>query len=582
MSNHAQFRNIRLLKVLARRGGLYLIIIGLLIGIGGGFGAIGFRALIGFFRSFFFEGLGNNILGVQRGWIFLLPLIPALGGLIVGLIVYFGAKEAKGHGVPEVMSAVVRNNGIIRPRLVIIKALASAICIGSGGSAGREGPIVQIGSALGSALGQVLKVGRNNLNILVGCGAAAGIAATFNAPIAGVLFAMEVILRDFSFRTITPIIVSAVSATVLCRAFLGNHPAFSVPEYALVSSWEMVFYLGLGIMAGVFAVFFTRLLYKTEDIFEKILVPEYIKPVIGGLGIGIIGMFLPQIFGVGYETIEKAAHAQLAIQILLALVFVKIFATSMTLGTGGSGGIFAPSLFIGAMLGGLFGTVVHFWFPQITATSGAYAIVGMGALVAGTTHAPLCSILILFEMTDDYRIILPIMLAAIISSLVAKLIEKESIYTMKLSRRGERLSLGTDVSVLEQIPVSQVMQKDYDFVRENTTAARIMDMVKESKHTDFPVVDKDDRFMGMLGLHEVHGLIDRHELDNIVVAGDLIKPSDVFVTIDQTLADALAQFARTDMDELPVLDNVHYKRLLGLIDRARLMRHYQAALVRIR
>ncbi len=278
----------------------------------------------------------------------------------MGPTVWFFAREAKGHGVPEVMEAVALRGGFIRKRVAVVKALASAMCIASGGSVGREGPIVQIGSAIGSVFGQVLRVSADRMRTLVGCGAAAGIAATFNAPIAGVMFAMEIILGEFGVATFSPIVVSSVMATVISRAHLGNFPAFVVPEYSLVSLYEIPLYILLGILAGFVGAGFTTCLYKAEDLFRAVPVPDYAKAAMGGLVIGAVGIFIPHVFGVGYDAIELAIRGNMAFVLLLSLIFLKIFATSVTIGSGGSGGVFAPSLFIGAMTGGAFGCIAHY------------------------------------------------------------------------------------------------------------------------------------------------------------------------------------------------------------------------------
>ena len=313
---------------------------------------------------------------------------PAIGGAFVGPLVYFLAREAKGHGVPEVMNAVAMEGGIIRKRVVVIKTLASAMCIGSGGSVGREGPIVQIGSAIGSSLGQILRVTDDEMRILVGCGAAAGIAATFNAPIAGAIFALEIVLADFALTTFTPIILSSVMATVVSRSFLGNAPAFQIPHYQLESPVELGFYVVLGLVAGCVAVAFTTILYKSEDKWDALRIPEYLKATIGGLMIGALGLYFPQLLGVGYEAIDTALQNRELWLMLLLLGPLKIIATSITIGSGGSGGIFAPSLFMGAMAGGAFGCGIHALFPGFTAQPGAYALVGMGAVVCRNHACP--------------------------------------------------------------------------------------------------------------------------------------------------------------------------------------------------
>jgi CIC family chloride channel protein len=333
----------------------YLIFLSFVVGVSTGLGAVAFRWLILSFSDLFF---GHGI-----AW--MIPLIPMAGGLLVGPIVFFYAAEAKGHGVPEVMAAVALKSGVIRPRVAVAKAVASAICIGSGGSAGREGPIVQIGAAVGSTIGQIFRLSGDRVKILVGCGAAAGISAVFNAPIAGVIFALEVILGDFTIKTFSPVILSSVLASVVSRAILHDTPAFIVPPYELVSAWEIPLYILLGGFAGIVAVIFTRTLYVTEDFFDhKIKIPGYLKPALGGLLLGFAGLLAinlnyagfhhlsaPAIFSDGYEAISSVLGGEGLWYTMLALVALKILATNLTLGSGNSGGIFAPSLFMGAMAG---------------------------------------------------------------------------------------------------------------------------------------------------------------------------------------------------------------------------------------
>ncbi len=437
--------------------GLILPILGIVVGLLGGFGAVAFRYLIGLFQGLIYSTSGDLTTAAHTLPWWRIVLGPAIGGLVVGPLVYFFAREAKGHGVPEVMDAVATKGGRIRKRVAFVKILASAICIGSGGSVGREGPIVQIGSALGSSVGQILRLTDNQVRVLVACGAAAGIAATFNAPIAGAIFALEIILGDFALPTFTPIILASVMATEVSRILIGNYPAFQVPPYDLLFPQELILYCILGIIAGVVAVSFTVTLYKVEDIWDAWKFPEYLKATIGGLVIGTIALGFPQIMGVGYDSITKALLSQETWTILLLLVPLKILATSITIGSGGSGGIFAPSLFMGAMLGGAFGAGAHYLFPYHTAQPGAYAIVGMGALVAGTTQAPIQAFLILFELTQNYKIIAPIMICCVISTFVARSVKKESIYTMKLLRRGVDIRAGRDVNVLKSMRVDDFM-----------------------------------------------------------------------------------------------------------------------------
>ena len=549
----------------------FILVLAVLIGLAGGLGAVGFRWLIDIFSDLFLVR-GTTLLGHP----YLLPVIPAIGGLLVGIIVLRWAPEARGHGVPEVMAAVATEGGRIRPRVVIIKSLASAICIGSGGSVGREGPIVQIGSAFGSSVGQLFGFSQEKLKVLVGCGAAAGISATFNAPLAGGVFALEVILGDFSVNTFSPIVLSSVIATALTHYMTGSEPAFLIPKYELVGGHELLGYGVLAVLAGCLAVGFTRCLYLLEDWFDRIPISDYAKPVVGGLAIGTIGILYPQVFGVGYDTITESLLGRLDLMLLAGLLLAKFLATNVTLGSGGSGGIFAPALFMGAMFGGVFGHLLQAIFPGSVGEPGAYALVGMGAVVAGTTHAPMASMLILFEMTDDYQIILPLMLATVVSTLTAKRIYKESIYTLKLSRRGLRLARGLDVSVLDSIRVREVMNVDHDFVKVQTPLGDIVALLQNGELTDFPVVDDAGDLQGIVSFQDIRSVMGESEVYPLLIAADAMNGESPSVGMNATLTQAMESFAEADVDAMPVVGQG--QKLVGVLTRSSLMDRYHQEL----
>ena len=557
-----------------------MAILATLVGLAGGFGAIGFRYLIGLIQAIAY-GPGENLIELAplTPW-YLRIWIPALGGLIVGPLVYFLAREAKGHGVPEVMEAVTLRSGIIRKRIVIVKSLASAISIGTGGSVGREGPIVQIGSAIGSSLGQVLRISEDRIRTLVGCGAAAGIAATFNAPVAGSMFALEIILGDFGLAIFSPIVISSVVATAVSRHFLGDFPAFLVPAYQLVSAWELPLYVILGFFCALVAVTFTTVLYRAEDFFEHLKFPGYLKACLGGLILGFMGLQFPHILGVGYAAIDMALMQKLAWWVLLLLIGFKILATSITIGSGGSGGIFAPSLFMGAMAGGFFGSAVHHLLPELTASPGAYSIVGMGAVVSGTTHGPLSAILILFEMTGDYKIILPLMIACIISSLASGQLLKESIYTLKLARRGVNIRAGKEVNVLKSIPVSNVMNPEVETIPENISLGGLAEKISKSKYKSFPVVDKEGRLTGIVTHYDYRDVVFDENLKDLVVVKEVATSNVVSVSIDDNLYDAMEKITSKDFSLLPVTSNRDPRQLLGVLTRRDIISAYNRAITK--
>jgi CIC family chloride channel protein len=571
---------------------LVLMVMALLVGLGAGLGAVIFRWLISQVNRLSFQGLASAFPFLGD---YVLIVAPVLGGLIVGPMIYFFAREAKGHGVPEVMEAVALRGGRIRPIVVVVKSLASSITIGTGGSVGREGPIVQIGSALGSTLGQILHMSDDRVRNLVACGAAGGIAATFNAPIAGVLFSLEVILGAFTTRYFAMVVVASVTAAVVGRVSFGNVPAFTVPAYQLVSPWELIPYALMGLLAALVAVAFTRILYLLEDLFDSWKVfPEYLKPAIGGLLLGVGGLLFFRtnvaqgwdvpgnpvaFFGVGYEAMDWALLGQGTVPLLLALAGIKILATSLTIGSGGSGGVFAPSLFIGAMFGGAFGHMVHGLFPSVTAAPGAYALVGMAAVFAGAARAPITSIIILFEMTDDYRIILPLMLATVISTILAEHLGKESIYTMKLARRGIRLDRGRDIDVMQGVLVGEAMTRDADCVSADLDLQELEPLFQETHHHGFPVLDDDGNLVGLVTLQDLMRASERGSLEGRKVR-DIASQSLVTVFPDEPMWVALKRLGTRDVGRLPVVDRQNPRRLLGLIRRSDIVRAYRVGINR--
>ncbi|MGE0825736.1 MAG: chloride channel protein [Candidatus Binatia bacterium] len=548
------------------RGHLFMVAIAIVCGLGGGFGAVALRALIEFVQDLFF-GRGEDVLRFieQTHWTWRV-LAPALGGLVVGPLVYFFAKEAKGHGVPEVMESIVVRGGVIRPRVVVVKALASAITIGSGGSVGREGPIVQIGSALGSTIGQLLGVSTRQIRTLVGCGAAAGIAAAFNAPIAGALFAVEILLGDFGVPQFSPIVIASVVATVVSRYFLGNFPAFEVPGYQLVSPFELIPYTFVGVVAGLVALAFISILYSCEAFFDRLRFPEYLKAAIGGLLVGGIGVWFPQVFGVGYTTINGALAGNVPVLLLGALLVAKMVATSITLASGGSGGVFAPSLFLGAMTGGFLGNIIHQWFPTFTATSGAYALVTMGAVVGAATHAPITAIIIIFELTGDYHIIPPLMAACVVSTLIAMLLRRDSIYTLKLRQRGIDPFKEEDLNVLKNLYVRDIIDREPDVIPASASFTQILGLVVQSRHSEFFVVNDQGELLGAVSLSEFRKLIFEQEaLQLVVVAGDLVAPLRGTVRENDNLDLAMRLFSHTGVEELAVVEPQNPRKLIGVV-----------------
>ena len=558
-----------------------ILLVAVVVGLMGGFGAVLFRWLIQGFQLLFF-GPGENLLDLALG----LPwwqrfLIPAVGGICLAPLIKYFAQETKGHGVPEVMENLALRSGQMRPRTILTRALASAISIASGGSVGREGPIIQIGSAMGSTVGQFLRASEFRMKTLVGCGAAAGMAATFNAPLGGALFAVEVILGDFGLAQVTPIIISSVTATAISRVFLGNYPAFEVPAYSLISYGELILYAALGVCAGLLAWLFVSILYRSEDMFESIPLPSWIKPAIGGLMVGAIAVKFPHIYGTGYEAINLTLRTEMTIQLLLLLIFIKLVATSVTIGSGGSGGVFAPSLFQGAMLGGFLGELFNMAFPGITAPSGAYALVGMGAMIAGCMHAPITVILVIFELTGDYTSILPVMTSCIISTLLAyRLLGAESIYTRKLIRRGVSIFRGRDLNILRSLKVGDVMEPQMVKVKDSTPLPQLIRLAMSDPHPIFIQVDEQGHMTGLIPLQNILEAMRDENLREILVAEDVALLAYPVLKTDDPLDEVIRKLGDSGIEEAPVVDPTHPEIPIGLLRYSNVVQAYRHAVIR--
>ncbi len=460
-------RPVRAAGTWLRASRLGLVVMAMAVGVVAGFGAVGFRWLI---FGFTWLATGHQRFGQQGRigsihlpWlgIWFLLLIPVVGGLIYGPLIQRFAREARGHGVPEVMLAVAENGGRIRPQVSIVKALASAVCIATGGSVGREGPIVQIGAAFASTLGQWVRMSETRLRIIVACGAAAGISATFNAPLTGLFFGFEIILGEFSLDALFATILSAVSGDLVSRAFFGSAPFFSQIPHDLVVRHDYTYLLiaVLGLGAGLVGIGFKTVLYKLEDVTDALWKgrPEWARPAVGGLALGGLLLALPQMYGVGYPVMDKAISGHTVLWLLVILMVGKVLATSLTLSIGGSGGVFAPSLFTGAMGGMAFGAIAQHLFGPIVSTPAIFGVVAMGGVFGAATQAPLTAIASVVEMTGNFTLILPVMLAVGIATALSKRLSHGSIYTTKLLRRGIDIERPKPTNVLQMLTVSDVM-----------------------------------------------------------------------------------------------------------------------------
>jgi len=544
------------------------------VGVLGAFGAILFRLAGDFFQGFAI-GHGDQtaaLLAPLPWWRKL--LLPVVGALLVGPLVHFGAREAKGHGVPEVLNALAFKNGIIRPIVAAVKILASAITIGFGGSVGREGPIVQIGASLASSLGQGLRFSPQRLRTMIGCGAAAGIAATFNAPIAGAFFALEILLRDFAVVTFSPIIVASVVATAVSRHYLGDTPAFPVPGFQLNSPLEFPLYLVMGLVVGLVALVYVRALYFTEGRFDRLRFPAPLKPLLGAVPLGVLFFWYPQVYGVGYESMVEALDGRLDLTLMAVLVVVKLLAVCLTLGSGFSGGIFAPALFLGGMTGGACGGLFNLLWPGLDVPVGAFAMVGMAAMVGAATGGPLTAILILFEMTGEYRVILPLMLAGVTANLGYRALMGDSIFTLRFTLQGRRLEFGRESAILRRYQVGDIMAANPRTLAPDAPFERIFRLFLDSNEEHYYVTDPDGRLAGRITIHDVKGILHEESLGRVLIAADLVADVPAVVYRTDTLEDCLLRLGSDDTSDLPVLASPEHLVLVGVVTRKAIFEVY--------
>jgi chloride channel protein, CIC family len=554
------------------------VLLALAVGAGAGLGAIAFRELIiGLTRLFTGHAEygvngreGNPLLGIGPWFLLLAPVV---GGLLYGPLLSRFAPEARGHGVPEVMLAVARGGGRIRPRVALVKSLASGLCIGSGGSVGREGPIVQIGAALGSAAGQLARVPESRMRLLVACGAAGGISATFNAPIAGVFFALEVILRDWAVESFGVVVVSSVVANAISRAALGDAAFLPLEPFHVTSAWQYALFAGLGVVGVVVGLSFTRVLYGLEDLADRVWRgPQWLRPAVGGVLLGALLFAVPQLYGVGYGVLEKAVGGGYATAFLVALLLGKMLATSLTIAIGGSGGVFAPSLFMGAMAGTAYGDVAHAILPGVAGSAGAFGVVGMAAVFAAAARAPVTAVMVIIELTGDYAIVLPLMLGVVVAAGLAQLVTRDTIYTLKLRRRG--IDIDAAEAPLPGLRVADAMSPGPRPAQHDDSLEEVVRRLAGSGLDAIPVIDGDGRYLGVLAALDA----ERRAADGDAqraTAADLARQVPA-LTPGEDLGVAMHRLAAA-YGGVPVLDDSG-ERLLGWIDHRDVVRAYAAAL----
>ncbi len=584
MLSRKQFVN-KIVRLKSRFGvseNYFLIFLALLIGVLSALGNWGLRFAIELVHEHLFVS-GYGVLGVAAGgWkVYLLPLIPMLGGLLLIPLEMAMPGYVCGYGLPNFLKTVNLGRGRLARRNIWIKILAPAITIGTGGSAGQEGPIATIGGAIGQLVAGFFSFNPGRVRLLIACGVAGGIAATFNAPISGVFFALEIIMMgDIGLAIFTPVVIAAATSVVSTRLIFGNERLFETPSFALTSFRELLVYIAMGVVLGLFAAFFIRFFYRVQDFFNDLCFPRYLKPALGGLLVGFIGIYFPQVMGDVYIHFGHIFNSPPIWYMALALVLAKILATSICLGSGGAGGLFAPIMFVGVVLGSCCGQIATQLFPGVVVSADGYAIVGLGAFLSAVTHAPLTAIFLAYELTGESQIILPAMFATVFGIMVARSIEREGIDTFGLAREGIHLEDGREVNLLRSIRIGDVMYRgELETIPETMKLKSILQFLTRSRKTAFPVVDSEGLLTGILSIQDLRELLYEEELEDLIVAKEIASDKVLTVTAQDHLGRALQKIGSRNIDYLPVVAEDNPRRLVGMISRQDIIAAYNRALL---
>jgi chloride channel protein, CIC family len=533
---------------------------------------IGFFTNLAFFHhiSWDFTSVRGNTLGP---WVIVVPVV---GGIIVGFMAKYGTEKIKGHGIPEAMEAVLINRSRIEPRVAILKPLSAAIAIGTGGPFGAEGPIIQTGGAVGSLVGQIFHTTAAERKVLLACGAAAGMSATFNTPIAGVILAIELLLFEFKSRSFIPLVIASTLATAVHMRLLGSGPMFAVAPVDFGIPRALPFYLVLGGICGLAAVAFSKVLYWTEDQFEKLPIDHLWWPAIGALGLGVIGYFVPRVLGVGYDTIGDILNAKLGLELLLVVMLAKAVALVVSLGSGTSGGLLAPMFMSSAALGGAFALVMDRIFPAANLAPGAFALVAMGAVFGAASRATFAFIIFAFEITRDYNSVLPLMLVSVIADGVAMIfMPKSSIMTEKLARRGLQIHQDYETDILSQTVVADTMDQNAPTILSTVKVGDLAERIAQrdpavSRHEALLLVDDAGKLAGIITRGDVLRALDQDPAGGVSVleAGS----TEIVVTYpDELLSEASTKMLRHNIGRLPVVERGDPRRIVGYLGRHGIM-----------
>ncbi len=580
-------------RALAENNGVMLaaaILIGALTALAN----VGFHWAIDSTHEFFWSDIGGKLgIGKQHatdnifatGWAgmpahwWYIPCIPMLGMLVIVILDRWFPGQIKGYGLPTFLEIVNFRGGYLRRRWITLKTISSAITLGSGMSAGIEGPIAQIGGSIGSTVGRGLRPAYEKLRVLIACGSASAISASFASPIAGVFFAQEIVLvGEFNTGSMALIVLASGTAAVVSQYLHSDEAILSAPFYEFPINHEILFYLLMGLICGLLAVGFIRVFYGIREYFQRSRIPQVIQPLVGGLLVGIILIFFPQVSSSGYETMNQAFRGGMPAGLLLALVVVKMVATSITLGAGGAGGVFAPAMFIGTVLGGGFAGLCNQLIPGVIANPGGFAMIGMGAFLAAATHAPLTAIFLLIELTRDYNVGLPIMITGFAATMVSRRVMHDSIDTYELTKRGLDIHAGSETNLLRKLFVRGLVSKDFRQIPETMKLSDFVRYLTNSHHNFFPVVNKSGELTGIVGMNDIRGLLMKREAWPLVVVSEISNPKVVTIKGSDSLYDAMKIFSLRDMGQLVVVDEDNPKKVVGMLSRSALQSFYQKRL----
>jgi CIC family chloride channel protein len=574
--------NLTLVTLGKRTQEIFFLILAMVIGALAGVGVLSFLAFIALGQWLIWPG-GKHFLEqvTQAPWWFTV-LIPLLGGLAIGPIIAFWAPEVRGPGVTEVIESAALRGGYIAPRVTFFKPLSTGVVIATGGSVGREGPVVHIGSAIGSFLAQFFQLSPEKSRICLACGAAAGIAATFNAPVAGTLFAVEIILADLELTYLGHIVIAAVVSSVVARRFWWNFPLIIVPSFVFRHSQEVWLYGLLGILAGLLAVLLIRLVSAIDTLFDKSPVPEWLQPAVGGLLLGLVGLLSPPVLGVGYDSVNLTLAGKFALAGLVLMFIAKFLATIFCLGSKMSGGIFGPSLFLGAVLGAGLASATNLVLPGLHLPPSDYALVGMGAMISSTTLAPVTAILIIIEMTNTHQIVVPLIVSCIVSLLVVKYLHGYSIYESRLLRQGIKIVRGHEVHILQDLKVQDYMTPPIELVHDSTPLSVIVQKAEQSPYPFFIVLDEQDELSGVLTLWDIRKELPGQRDFSRVSARELMTTRVVTVTPEDNFETAFNLLEGKNFSCLPVVLPPEHKKVVGILRREDIMTAYNQRLLKDR